>query len=233
MTVTAKPATRRNAAPSSLDRIAAWIFDLDNTLYPAECNLFAQIDARIGQFIANRLGLNPTAARLLQKQLFHRHGTTMRGLMLEHGVAPEPFLEYVHDIDFAPLPRRRALADALARLPGRKIVYTNASAVYAGRVLGELGVRRHFEAIFAIADADYVPKPDPRSYRRMIERHAIAPDTAAMIDDLPRNLEPAAGLGMTTVWVAGPARDGGPTPAYIHHVADDLLGWLEAINAAD
>lgn len=207
-----------------------WIFDLDNTLYPADCNLFAQIDERMGRFIAGRFGLEPTEAKALQKQFFRDHGTTLRGLMLEHAVPPEEFLAYVHDIDLSPVRPAPDLDRALDGLPGRKLVFTNGSIEHAERVLSRLGVTRHFEAVFDIRAADYLPKPDPLPYRRLIQRFGIEPRATAMVEDIARNLEPAAMLGMTTVWVPNErewSRTGDVTPEYVHHVVDDLVLWLE------
>lgn len=207
-----------------------WIFDLDNTLYPAECDLFAQIDERMGRFIAARFGLEPAEAKALQKRFFRDHGTTLRGLMLEHAVPPEEFLAYVHDIDLSPVRPAPDLDRALDGLPGRKLVFTNGSVEHAERVLGRLGVTRHFEAVFDIRAADYRPKPDPEPYDRLVRRFGVEPRAATMIEDIARNLEPAAVLGMTTVWVPNErewSRAGDVTPDYVHHIAENLVLWLE------
>ncbi len=222
------------APPLSLAHVEVWIFDLDNTLYPASCRLFDQVDRRIGAFIAERFGLEPEAARALQKQYFRAHGTTLRGLMSEHGVDPHEFLDYVHEIDRSAVPAAPALDAALGRLAGRKLVFTNGSADHAEKVMARLGVRHHFEAVFDVVAAGFLPKPDPASYRLLIERHGIAPEAAAMVDDIPRNLEPAAALGMTTVWLMAESEFGklDETDAHIHHRTDDLTGFLEAVLAA-
>jgi putative hydrolase of the HAD superfamily len=221
-------AMKTHARMRPLSDVADWIFDLDNTLYPARCNLFAQVDRRIGQFIEGRLGLDPVMARQLQKRYFHEHGTTLAGLMAHHAVDPEAFLNFVHDIDVTPVQPSPALDEALKRLPGRKFIFTNGSTAHADRVTARLGVGHHFDGVFDIIAADYRPKPDPATYDSLIRRHGIDPSKAAMIEDLPRNLRPAADLGMTTVLVltgeewaqADAAGD------HIHHVTDDLVGWL-------
>jgi putative hydrolase of the HAD superfamily len=212
-----------------VDHVTDWIFDLDNTLYPARCNLFVQVDRRIGLFIQERLALDADAARALQKRYFHEHGTTLRGLMTHHAIDPQVFLEFVHEIDVAAVPPSPALAAALARLPGRKFIFTNGSLAHADRVMARLGVAHCFDCVFDIVAANYLPKPDPTTYRRLVERHGIDPAAAAMIEDLPRNLRPAAALGMTTVlvltgedWAQGDAAGD-----HIHYVTDDLLGWLD------
>ncbi len=211
----------------------AWVFDLDNTLYPAASNLFAQVDRRMTRFIADFLGLDWESAYRLQKTYFRRHGTTMRGLMNEHGMAPGPFLDYVHDIDLSPVAPDPALDAALARLKGRKIVFTNGPTDHAERVMDRLAVRRHFEAVFDIVAADYVPKPEPSVYAALVRRHRLDPATTVMVEDIARNLAPAAALGMTTVWVrAGDAPGIGDDGGDADHVVDDLTQWLGELTAA-
>ena len=220
-----------------LSRIAVWVFDLDNTLYPAACRLFDQIDWRMSAFIAEELGMDAESARRLQKQYFHRHGTTLRGLMNHHGTDPIRFLDYVHAIDLSMLSADRVLDRALGRLPGRKLVFTNGSTPHAERVLGRLGIARHFEAVLDIVASDYVPKPEPAAYDRLVERFAIEPTEAAMVEDIAANLAPAHALGMTTVWLrhadAGAHGPPGQTmveQAFIDHVIDDLPAWLAALT---
>ncbi len=210
------------------DRVETWIFDLDNTLYPASCNLFAQVDRRMCAFIQELLGLGEKEARRLQKRYFRDYGTTLRGLMEHQGVAPERFLDFVHHIDVSAVPAAPGLDAALGALAGRKLVFTNATVAYSGRVLERLGVGHHMEAIFDIEAAGYRPKPEPESYRRLIERHDIDPSRAVLVEDMARNLAPAAELGMTTVWVthASAWSSEGARADCIDHVTDDLADWL-------
>jgi putative hydrolase of the HAD superfamily len=216
-----------------MHHIDCWIFDLDNTLYPASCNLFDQVDRRIGEFIADLLQVDAAEARRLQKQYFQEYGTTLRGLMTHHGMTPAAFLDYVHAIDVTPVPQSPALGQALAALEGRKLIFTNGSVAHAERVMARLGVGHHFEGVFDIVAADYQPKPNPATYAAMIARHGVDPRAAAMFEDLPRNLVPAHALGMTTVLVRTDvdwAQDGAEGE-HIHHVTDDLVAWLEAAAA--
>ena len=212
-------------------RVDTWVFDLDNTLYPASCNLFELVDRKIGEFISTLLGLDAGAARRVQKDYLREYGTTLRGLMLNHGVDPGAFHEFVDRIDVVRVPPNPGLERALARLAGRKFIFTNASARHAGKVLARLGVAHHFDDIFDIADANYVPKPHPDTYAALLERHGIDARAAAIIDDIARNLEPAAALGMTTVWVRSESPWGreGSDGGHIDHVIDDLAEWLGAI----
>ncbi len=217
-------------APGHLGLAETWIFDLDNTLYPARCNLFAAIDQRMGEFIAGAMGVDIPAAKAMQKQFFERHGTTLRGLMHEHRIDPADFLAYVHDIDLSPLKPEPRLDLALARLPGRKVIYTNGSTAHAERVLGRLGLRHHFTAIHDIIAADFVPKPHPEPYLDLCASQGIDPARAVMVEDMARNLKPAHDMGMTTVWVVSDndwARAG--QGDHIHHVVTDLAAWLESI----
>ena len=223
-----------------LSHIDAWVFDLDNTLYPADCNLFRQIDARMASFIRELLGLGQEEARRLQKDYYVRYGTTMAGLMREHGVAPEDFLDFVHDIDLAPVEPNAALSQSIAALPGRKFVFTNGSERHAENVMGKLGIAGLFDEIFDIKAADYLPKPHRETYERFLGAHEISAPAAVMFEDLAHNLEAAHALGMTTVLVSSRAEWIFDEPAHkrparpedrhdhVHHVTDDLAGFLSA-----
>jgi putative hydrolase of the HAD superfamily len=221
-----------DAAPiSPLREAEAWLFDLDNTLYPAAIDLFGQIDEKMRAYIAQFLGLDLDAAYALQKQYFQKYGTSMRGLMDLHGMDPTQFLAHVHDIDVSVLEPAPALGAALAGLPGRKLVFTNASVAHAERVLRRLGVDHHFHDVFDIVAAGFRPKPEPEIYRKLIDRHLIEPRRTVMVEDMARNLSPAAALGMTTVWVRTGSDWGalGAEAADIHHVVEDLTPWLMAV----
>lgn len=217
-----------------MDHVDVWIFDLDNTLYPASCNLFDQVRVRIGEFIAERFALEIEEARELQRRYFLKYGTTLRGLMTVDGVPPEEFLDFVHDIDVTPVPPSPELNATLDALGGRKLIFTNGSAAHAEQVVDRLGVARHFEAIIDIAASDYVPKPDRRPYDRMIAAHGIDPKTALMVEDMAANLVPAHAMGMTTVWVRTEHDWTGPKPGETHvdREIDDLAGWLQSVVAA-
>ena len=217
-----------------LDHIEVWVFDLDNTLYPARHNLFTQVERRMGEFVASYLGLDLDQARRVQRALFAEHGSTLKGLMTVHGVNPDAFLDYVHDVDVTAVPADAELDAALGKLEGRKLIFTSASLEHAERVTAQLGVGHHFEDIYHIVAADYLPKPHPATYDRFVARYRVDPRAAVMFEDIARNLKPAAVLGMTTVWVPGitqwsrESSDGD----HIHHVAADLTAWLTALIAA-
>ncbi|HEV2675803.1 MAG TPA: pyrimidine 5'-nucleotidase [Aliidongia sp.] len=208
--------------------IETWVFDLDNTLYPAGSNLFQQISTRMGEYIMRLLDLDADAARVVQKRLFTTYGTTMRGLMTEHAIDPHGFMAHVHDIDLSMIEPAPALDRALDGLSGRKLVFTNGSVRHAERVLERLGIARHFEVLFDIAAAEFMPKPDLTGYRKLVEHHGVVPERSAMVEDMARNLEPAAALGMLTLWVRAPLdwqKEGAEQP-YVHYQTDDLTQWL-------
>ncbi len=211
----------------------AWVFDLDNTLYPATFNLFGQIDTRMRSYISRFLGVGLEEAYRLQKHYFREYGTSLHGLMHRHGMDPLPFLEFVHDIDVTVLPPSPGLEAALARLPGRKLVFTNASVRHAERVMGRLGIDHHFEAVFDIIEADYRPKPQPEGYGVLVRRHGLDAGRTVMVEDIARNLAPAAALGMTTAWIRTDTEHGtdGADGDYIDHVVDDLVAWLQEVVA--
>ena len=205
-----------------------WVFDLDNTLYPASSNLFTQIDKRMKAFIARAFNLEPDDAFNLQKKYYREYGTTMRGLMVNHGIDPEIFMNYVHDIDHSVLQPDPRLDTALEKLPGRKLVYTNGSARHASAVMERLGISHHFSGVFDIRAGDYVPKPHPTSYADFVARHTISPQNAVMFEDSHKNLKPAAELGMTTVFVqhANNAPAEHEDTSHCHYFTDCLVTWL-------
>lgn len=215
-----------------LRHIDCWIFDLDNSLYPASADLFALIDERMTAYIQQLVGCGHDQARGLQKAYFHQHGTTLAGLMALHGVDPHHFLEFVHDVDLARISADPALLAALDRLPGRKFVFTNGDEAYAKRVLDKLGLGNAFDGLHDIHAMAYVPKPDPRSYASMCKIHGIDPERALFVEDMARNLAPAKAIGMTTVWIDNGSEQAGvgADPAFIDYRVEDIGLWLTEIT---
>ena len=215
-----------------LDHIDSWIFDLDNTLYPASANLFSQIDVKMGAYIQNLLNVDQPEAHRIQKQLFHSHGMTLPGLMANHGVDPHHFLGQVHDVDVDVVTPHPELADLIARLPGRKFVFTNADAPYAERVLARLGLSQSFDALHDIHALDYVPKPQAPAYASMCTTHGIDPTRAVFVEDMARNLVPAKAIGMTTVWIDNGSEQGpGEQRDHIDYTIPDVGSWLAEVVA--
>jgi putative hydrolase of the HAD superfamily len=217
--------------PPELRHVESWIFDLDNSLYPASANLFELIDIRMGAFIQQLLGCDAEEARRVQKRHFHEHGTTLAGLMASHGVDPHHFLDFVHDIDLARISADPALVRAIDSLPGRKFVFTNGAADYAARVLDKLGLANLWDGLQDIHAMDYVPKPHPASYAAMCERWEIDPARALFVEDMACNLAPAKALGMTTVWIDNGSEQGdrGADPSFIDYRTHDIGEWLTSI----
>jgi len=205
-----------------------WVFDLDNTLYAAECNLFDQIDQKIGSYVQEFLGLSPEEARKVQKQYLLEFGTTLRGLMDNHKVDPEHYLEHVHDIDFTPIQQNKKLQSALSQLDGRKLVFTNASKPYAVEVLNRLGILDQFEGVFDIMAADMQPKPRIEVYHKFLKDHKVDPERSVMFEDMVRNLKPAHSLGMATVWINTGDQWGRADydSSIVHAEAPQLSNWL-------
>jgi putative hydrolase of the HAD superfamily len=229
--------TSQNTAAPSLAHITDWVFDLDNTLYPRECNLFAQIDTLITQYMMSVTKLEFVEARTLQKEYYRDFGTTLNGLMHRHEVDPDHFLSTVHAIDYSPVPSNAALISAIRALPGRKFILTNGDVGHARAVLGRLGPAADlFEDVFDIRAMSFKPKPLPEAYETFFSKHGIDPKRAAMFDDLEKNLVVPHDVGMSTVQVIAGAdfahdqveaweleRTGGP---HVHHVTADLAGFL-------
>jgi putative hydrolase of the HAD superfamily len=225
------------AAAPDFRHVRDWIFDLDNTLYRADSGVFARIDARMTEFVAGLLGKPPEEARRIQKDLYREHGTTLSGLIAVHGIDPEPYLNYVHDIALDDLAPDTNLAFAIARLPGRRYIFTNGCRHHAARILARLGVADLFHEIWDIRTFAFTPKPDPAAYDRVIAQAGIVPAKAAMFDDIARNLVPAHALGMTTVWLkTGTAwQHQGPefpvaSAGHIDHETADLTIFLNSIG---
>ncbi|WP_179380592.1 pyrimidine 5'-nucleotidase [Jannaschia marina] len=205
--------------------VRTWVFDLDETLYPPSAPLFPQIEARMVDWITSALGVGRGEADRLRAEWWATHGTTLAGLMHDHGVAPEPFLTEVHDIDFSVLTPDPDLRAAIAALPGRKVIFTNGTAPYALDVLRARGLDGLWDAIHGIEHAGHVPKPAPAAFDRVFARDGLTPRAAAMFEDSARNLRVPAERGVTTVHVA-------PTPApapHIHHHTADLTAFLRGI----
>jgi putative hydrolase of the HAD superfamily len=215
-------------------KVETWVFDLDNTLYPHHL-LWQQVDDRIRGYVAEFLKVTADEAFRVQKDYYKRYGTTMRGLMTEHGLNPDDYLDYVHQIDHSPLMPNPALGAAIEKLPGRKLILTNGTTKHADAVLRRLEIHQHFEDVFDIVAAELEPKPSAITYDRFLDKHDVDPTKAAMFEDLARNLEAPHALGMTTVLVVPNGQREvfretweleGRGEAHVDHVTDDLAEFL-------
>jgi putative hydrolase of the HAD superfamily len=209
---------------ADLSHVDTWLFDLDNTLYPAESGFMAAIVHRMTDYVERVTGLPREAAFKLQKTYLAEHGLTLKGMMLNHGVDPVEFHAIFHDLSLEALAHDPALLAALARLPGRRLIFTNADDLHARRVMTHLGLDALFDDVFHIGSAGYEPKPSPEAFRRIDAAHGIDPNVTAFFEDSERNLEPAASLGMTTVLVG--AHASASTAPYIHHRTQHLAPFL-------
>jgi putative hydrolase of the HAD superfamily len=233
------PAGGERGPKDRFAHIDTWVFDLDNTLYPQTADLWPKIDARITLFMMRLFGLDAISLRALQKHYYQRYGTTLRGLMIEHAVDAEVYLHYVHDIDRSSLAHDHSLAQAIAALPGRKLILTNGSRHHAIETAKQLGIDHLFEDIFDIIAADFIAKPEAAAYERFFARLKVDPARAALFEDLPRNLVVPHAHGMTTVLVTPGAGETVEREAWeiatgveshIDFVTDDLVGFLEALS---
>jgi putative hydrolase of the HAD superfamily len=211
--------------------ICDWIFDLDNCLYPASTGLFALIDERMGAYIQRLMNCDAIEAKRIQKAHFHAHGTTLAGLMKECDIDPHDFLQDVHSIPLDRVTPNPRLATGLARLPGRKFVFTNGDEPYARLVLRAIGVHDQFDELHDIHASELRPKPDPHGYALLCERFGVDPSSAVLVEDMAQNLKPAKALGMTTVWVDNGSERGAhlAEEGHVDFVIADVGEWLESI----
>ena len=213
-----------------LASIRNWIFDLDNTLYPHEARLFEQVDRRITDYIARLFKVERDEAYRIQKNYFHTRGTTLAGLMAEHGVDPHEYLADVHDIEMDMLEENAPLAAAIAKLPGRKLIFTNADTPYATKILARLGLGESFEAIHDVHALNYRPKPEPWAYRHICDTYGLDPVECLFADDMARNLKPAKAIGMTTLWVDNGSEQGEEGDRdFVDFTTRDITHWLHEI----
>jgi len=209
---------------ADLRHIDTWLFDLDNTLYPAESGFMAEMVVRMTDYVEKVTGLPRDEAFRLQKAYLAEHGLTLKGMMLNHGVDPAEFHAIFHDLSLEALAHEPQLLAALERLPGRRLIFTNADDVHAERVLERLGLSHLFDDVFHIGSANYEPKPSPEAFALMSAAHSINPAVTAFFEDAERNLAPAAELGMTTVLVG--AHAAGSTAQFVHHRTETLAPFL-------
>lgn len=236
-------AIRGTDPDDDLSRFAAidtWVFDLDDTLYAISPELGAVFDERMRSFIEREIGLSPDKATALQHDLFRRHGATARGLMIEHGIQPDAFLEYVHDVDHATITPDPILADLMGKLPGRRFVLTNSPLSHATQTIDRIGITAHLSDVFDFASFGGHTKPSRQVYDALVERTGATPARTAMFEDIVRNLVEPQKLGMATILVVPPhMRDifrgewdveAGSHPA-VDYVTEDLRGFLSSVLA--
>ena len=215
-----------------LQFIKFWIFDLDNTLYADETKVFDQVDKKMSKYISEKLNVNIAEAKEIQKNYFHKYNTTLNGMIKNHKIDANEFLEFVHDIDVNFLKKNYGLGEELKKLDGKKIIYTNGSKKHALNVTKKIGIDQYFDGIFDIVDSNFVPKPLIEPYKKLVEKHKIDPKLCVFIEDIARNLKPAYEMGMKTIWIennepwAKKFSDGD----FINYRTNNLTEFLKKIN---
>ena len=215
-----------------LTKIKYWLFDLDNTLYSGDTKVFDQVDKKMSKFISEKLNVNIEAAKKIQKSYFHEYNTTLNGMIKNHKIDANEFLEFVHDVDLNFLKANKPLENEIIKLTGKKIIFTNGSKAHAANVTKRIGIDKLFDGVFDIVDSDFIPKPSIEPYKKIIENYKIDPEYCIFFEDIARNLKPAYELGMKTVWI----KNNEPWAAkysdsnFINYKTDNLVKFLKEIN---
>ena len=209
-----------------------WIFDLDNTLYSGKTKVFEQVDKKMSKYISNKLNVTIEEAKKIQKNYFHEYNTTLNGMIKNHKINADEFLEFVHDIDIDFLKKDLKLNEELKKLAGKKIIFTNGSKKHALNVTQRIGIDHHFDDIFDIVDSNFVPKPAIEPYKKLVEKHKIDPKLCVFVEDIARNLKPAYEMGMKTVWIENdePWARKFSDSNFINYRTDDLPEFLKKVN---
>ncbi len=215
-----------------LKNIKFWLFDLDNTLYSGATKVFDQVDKKMSEFISSKLSISKEEAKKIQKNYFVEYNTTLNGMIKNHKIDANEFLEFVHDIDLSFLKKDEQLDKEIEKINGKKIIFTNGSRAHALNVTKRLGIERHFDDIFDIVRADFIPKPSLKTYKKIIEKYKIEPQYSIFIEDIARNLKPAYELGMKTVWIENdePWAAEFSDSDFINYKTNKLSKFLKEIN---
>ena len=212
--------------------IKHWIFDLDNTLYNGQTKVFSEVDKRMSAFISKKLNVDLIKAKTIQKKYFYDTGTTLSGLMKYDNIDPHEFLEFVHDIDISWLPKDLLLREELIKIKEKKYIFTNGSHSHVQNVTKQLGINNLFDGVFAITDANFIPKPHLEPYKKLISKFNLDPKKSILIEDIAHNLEQAKNLGMKTCWLENEevfAKKDADKP-YIDYKIKNLPSFLQEIN---
>jgi len=218
----------------SFNSIKYWIFDLDNTLYSGKTKVFEQVDKRMSKYISNKLNISVEEAKKIQKNYFYKYNTTLNGMIKNHKIDPDEFLEFVHDINIDFLQKDPALSEEIEKLDGKKIIFTNGSRKHAINVSKQIGIDQLFDDIFDIVDADFIPKPLLKPYKKLVEKHKIDPKLCVLVEDIARNLKPAYEMGMKTVWIENdePWANKFSDSEFVNYRTNNLSEFLKKINLA-
>jgi putative hydrolase of the HAD superfamily len=217
-----------------LQSIKYWLFDLDNTLYSGKTKVFEQVDKKMSQYISEKLSISKEEAKKIQKNYFHEYNTTLNGMIKNHKIDANEFLEFVHDIDINFLQKDLQLSEEIKKLDGKKIIFTNGSRKHALNVTKRIGIDQHFDVIFDIVDSNFIPKPSIEPYKKLVEQHKIDPKLSVFIEDIARNLKPAYEMGMKTVWIENdePWAKKFSDSSFVNYTTNNLSEFLKKINIA-
>ena len=212
--------------------IKFWVFDLDNTLYSGKTKVFEQVDKKMTKYISEKLKVNIKEAKKIQKKYFYKYNTTLNGMIKNHKINAEEFLEFVHDIDIDFLKKDSLLSEELKKLDGKKIIFTNGSKKHAQNVIKKIGIDQYFDGIFDIVDSEFIPKPAIEPYKRLVEKHKIDPKLCVLVEDIARNLKPAYEMGMKTVWIENdePWAKKFSDSSFVNYKTNNLSEFLRKIN---
>ena len=215
-----------------LKSIKYWIFDLDNTLYSGKTKVFEQVDKKMSEYISKKLNVSTAEAKEIQKNYFHEYNTTLNGMIKNHKIDADEFLEFVHNIDIDFLKKDLILGEELKKLDGKKIIFTNASRKHALNVTKRIGIDHYFDDIFDIFDCEFVPKPAIQSYKKLVEKHKIDPKLCGFVEDIARNLKPAYEMGMKTIWIENnePWAKEFSNSNFINYKTNNLSEFIKKIN---
>ena len=218
----------------SFNSIKYWIFDLDNTLYSGKTKVFEQVDKRMSKYISGKLNISVEEAKKVQKNYFHKYNTTLNGMIKNHKIDPDEFLEFVHDINIDFLQKDPALGKEIEKLDGKKIIFTNGSRKHAINVSKQIGIDHLFDDIFDIVDAEFIPKPLLEPYKKLVKKHKIDPKLCVLVEDIARNLKPAYEMGMKTVWIENdePWASKFSDSEFVNYKTNNLSEFLKKINLA-
>jgi len=216
----------------ALHLIKFWIFDLDNTLYAGKTRVFEQVSKRISKYISEKLNVSIEEAKKIQKNYFYEYNTTLNGMIKNHKIDANEFLEFVHNVNIDFLKEDPKLKEELKQLEGKKFIFTNGSRKHALNIIQRIGIDQSFDGIFDIVDSDFIPKPAIEPYKKLVEKHTIDPNLCVLVEDIARNLKPAYEMGMKTVWIENnePWAAKFSDSNFINYKINNLSEFLKQVN---
>ena len=215
-----------------LQSVKYWIFDLDNTLYSGKTKVFEQVNKKMSKYISEKLKVSIEEAKKIQKNYFYEYNTTLNGMIKNHKIDANEFLEFVHNVNIDFLKEDPKLKEEMKQLEGKKFIFTNGSRKHALNVTKRIGIDQSFDGIFDIVDSDFIPKPAIEPYKKLVEKHKIDPKLCGFVEDIARNLKPAYEMGMKTIWIENnePWAKKYSDSNFINFKTNNLSEFLKQIN---